>query len=102
MAGPLGEMFDHGWLFYSCHFTLPYLITLSIGCDALNTTVSALLFPHRSPLLTTTTARGSSGVECSRTGTFLVDRCLTNSDLGQLLSHNMGRISYRYVLLVNP
>ena len=26
MAGPLGEMFDHGWLFYSCHFTLLFLL----------------------------------------------------------------------------
>ena len=27
-----------------------------------------------------------------------MDCCLSNSNLGQLLSHNMGRISYRYVI----
>ena len=55
-----------------------------------------LRFTSFLPLLTIT-ARSTFGIECTRTGTFLVDRCLPNSYLGQLLSYNMGRIPYRYL-----
>ena len=40
MAGPLGEMFDHGGVILSL-ISFPCLFTPdAIGCDALNTTVS--------------------------------------------------------------
>jgi hypothetical protein len=41
MAGPLGEMFDHG---ARCRpYASASMLITTTGCDALNTTVSAVL-----------------------------------------------------------
>ena len=98
MAGPLGEIFDHGGV----HSVLDLLSCLfkpdPIGCDALNTTVSGdKVYLSLILINQPKTARSTFSIECSRTRTFLLDYCLPNSYLGQLLSHIMGRVLYRYV-----
>ena len=97
MAGPLGEIFDHGGV----HSVLDLLSCLfkpdPIGCDALNTTVSGdKVYLSLILINQPKTARSTFSIECSRTRTFLVDYCLPNSYFGQLLSHIMGRVLYRY------
>ena len=90
------EKDGHGWTpwrdfrswwspFFGSPFLCPFNPDPILGCDALNTTVSGdkvylLLILINKPK----TAWSTFSIECSRTRTFLVDYCLSNSYLGQL------------------
>ena len=82
-------------------FGSPFLCPFNpdpIGCDALNTRVSGdKVYLSLILINQPKTARSTFTIECSRTRTFLLDYCLPNSYLGQLLSHIVGRVLYRYV-----
>ena len=98
MAGPLGEMFDHGAL-TSCifHFHQPF------SCQVATHSTQQYAFSYSSSpqhfYFHTNTARVYLGFASFGTRTFVVDGRLSNRHLSEFLLDHLGRISYRFVNL---
>lgn len=96
MAGPLGEMFDHGTFLKKKEKRHVSLI-IRVGCDAINTTVTiiciftAYLFDD----LLVRSCACSAGFE---PWSFMVDRRVADSYASQFLPDYMGGVLHGYDL----
>lgn len=94
MAGPLGEMFDHGVFCGYIYFDISQFYCS--GCDALNTTVrNNRLFLSSNYIKKFILAWSGFGCTSSQSGSFVVDGCFSNRNAGQFLFNYMGGISHR-------
>ena len=94
MAGPLGEMFDHGAFFlflsYPSWLTLPTCRLRRVKYD------SKLVVPGSVFHVSHGVVGGHSSLLCAQSGQIMVDHCLPYCNSCQLLPYNLGRIPHRY------
>lgn len=96
MAGPLGEMFDHGMCI---EIWAESVLMFYLGCDAMNTTVSLSSMRIRSTLIILVhPARSYNRCPSTQSWSLLVDFCVPSRYIGEFLFNDLGRISYWWAL----
>ena len=99
MAGPLGEMFDHGM--FSKEMNRHSSLIIRVGCDAINTTVTIIRIS--ATYLFDDLPVGSCACSASlEPWSFMVDCRIADSYTSQFLSDYMGGVLHGYDLHTHP